>query len=148
MGPTRIVLNVNEVKTMRNQEKMSLLAEGLSTLTPIEALAVVGTINHMYGITVSRGVVHMLTESVKDQEGAQSAVVGKLKLVRCGEKKIQVIKLLREHLNTSLTEAKELADSAPQFLCNKFQGNKLLDGSQKLLLAKALQSVGAGIEFA
>jgi ribosomal protein L7/L12 len=132
---------------MRNQEKISLLAEGLSTLTPREAMAVVGTINHTYGLTVSRGVVHLLAEAVQDPEGSADAVTGKLTLVGCGERKIHVIKVLREHLEIGLREAKGLSEATPVVLDNKYRERGKLSGAQKLALAHALQGVGAVVEF-
>jgi len=132
---------------MRNQEKISLLAEGLSTLTPREAMAVVGTLNHMYGITVSRCVLHLFTEAVKDPEGAENAIMGSLVLVNHGRQKIQVIKALREHLEIGLKEAKELSERTPVKLDNKFRGTQKLSGGRKLALVKALQNVGATAEL-
>jgi len=132
---------------MRNHEKISLLAEALSTLTPREAMAVVGTMNHTYGLTVSRCVVHLLGEAAQDPEGSAEAVVGKLMLVGYGERKIQVIKVLREHLEIGLKEAKDLSEAVPVVLGNKYRNREKLTGRRKLALAQALRGVGAVVEF-
>lgn len=120
-----------------NKRKVERLARDLSTLTVREATAVVGLMNLRYGRTTAAAVVALLGIGVDNPTEAGDALVGKLQLVSNGQKKISVIKVLREHLRIGLKEAKDISDSVPIALN--------VTAAQTEPLANALRAAGATV---
>ena len=96
-------------------EKMTELVDELSGLTVLEISSLVKTLEEKWGVSaaapvavaaVGGGVAAAAAEPEKDE----FTVV----LTGAGDKKIQVIKVVRELTSLGLKEAKDLVDGAPK----------------------------------
>jgi large subunit ribosomal protein L7/L12 len=102
-----------EAKTF--DEKISKLGDDLAGLTLKEAVDLGDYMKDTYGIEPAAGGAVMVAASdgggaAEEEEKTSFNVV----LEAAGDKKIQVIKAVREITSLGLKEAKELVDSAPK----------------------------------
>jgi len=99
-------------------EKMEEIVASLSGLTIIEVADLVKTLEEKWGVSAAAPVMvssgagpgAATAQPVAAPEKEEFDVV----LTGAGEKKIQVIKVVRELTSLGLKEAKELVDSAPK----------------------------------
>ena len=104
-----------EAKTF--DEKISKLGDEIAGLTLKEAVDLADYMKETYGIEPAAGGAVMMAggpaaggEGAADEEQTEFDVI----LEGAGDKKIQVIKVVREATGLGLKEAKELVDSAPK----------------------------------
>lgn len=99
------------------EEKMDELVGSLSDLTILEASELVKKLEEKWGVSAAAPVV-VAGGGAAGGEADTAAVEEKtdfnVVLTGPGEKKIQVIKVVRELTGLGLKEAKELVDSAPK----------------------------------
>ncbi len=99
------------------EEKMDELITTLSDLTILEASDLVKKLEEKWGVSAAAPVV-VAGGGVAGGDAAPAAEAEKdefnVMLTGPGEKKIQVIKVVRELTGLGLKEAKELVDSAPK----------------------------------
>ncbi len=99
------------------EEKMDELVGALSDLTILEASELVKKLEDKWGVSAAAPVV-VAGGGAAGGEAEAAAVEEKtdfnVVLTGPGEKKIQVIKVVRELTGLGLKEAKELVDSAPK----------------------------------
>ena len=99
------------------EEKMDELVGALSDLTILEASELVKKLENKWGVSAAAPVV-VAGGGAAGGEAEAAAVEEKtdfnVVLTGPGEKKIQVIKVVRELTGLGLKEAKELVDSAPK----------------------------------
>ena len=99
------------------EEKMDELITTLSDLTILEASDLVKKLEEKWGVSAAAPVVVAGGGAAgADAEPAAAAEKDEFNVVLTGpgEKKIQVIKVVRELTGLGLKEAKELVDSAPK----------------------------------
>ena len=99
------------------EEKMDELITTLSDLTILEASDLVKKLEEKWGVSAAAPVVVAGGGAAGDDaEPAEAAEKDEFNVVLTGpgEKKIQVIKVVRELTGLGLKEAKELVDSAPK----------------------------------
>lgn len=99
------------------EEKMDELITTLSDLTILEASDLVKKLEEKWGVSAAAPVVVAGGGAAGgDAEPAAAAEKDEFNVVLTGpgEKKIQVIKVVRELTGLGLKEAKELVDSAPK----------------------------------
>ncbi len=99
------------------EEKMDELITTLSDLTILEASDLVKKLEEKWGVSAAAPVVVAGGGAAGDDaEPAAAAEKDEFNVVLTGpgEKKIQVIKVVRELTGLGLKEAKELVDSAPK----------------------------------
>ena len=99
------------------EEKMDELITTLSDLTILEASDLVKKLEEKWGVSAAAPVVVAGDGAAGgDAEPAAAAEKDEFNVVLMGpgEKKIQVIKVVRELTGLGLKEAKELVDSAPK----------------------------------
>ena len=98
-----------------NTEKMEELVSTLSDMTILEVSDLVKQLEEKWGVSAAAPVVVAGGAAAGD---APAAVEEKYEfdvvLTSPGEKKIQVIKVVREITSLGLKEAKDLVDSAPK----------------------------------
>jgi large subunit ribosomal protein L7/L12 len=102
---------------MANLDK---LVEELSALTIMQAADLVKTLEDKWGVKAASGGGMMMAA----MPGAAAAAVEEktefdVKLVSVGDKKIQVIKVVRELTGLGLKEAKDIVDGAPKMVKEK-----------------------------
>lgn len=99
------------------EEKMDELVGALSDLTILEASELVKKLEDKWGVSAAAPVV-VAGSGAAGGEAEAAAAEEKtdfnVVLTGPGEKKIQVIKVVRELTGLGLKEAKELVDSAPK----------------------------------
>ena len=98
------------------EEKMDELITTLSDLTILEASDLVKKLEEKWGVSAAAPVVVAGGAAGSDAEPAAEAEKDEFNVVLTGpgDKKIQVIKVVRELTGLGLKEAKELVDSAPK----------------------------------
>jgi len=119
------------------------IAEKLDTLTLLEASQLSKLLQEKWGVSAVAAVAAPAAGGAAAGGGA-AAVEEKTEfdvvLMAAGEKKIQVIKVVRELTGLGLKEAKDLVDGAPKAVKEKLA--KAEAGDMK----KKLEEVGATVE--
>ncbi|MCL6630123.1 MAG: 50S ribosomal protein L7/L12 [Armatimonadetes bacterium] len=102
-------------------EKIEKIIETLDSLTVLELSELVKALQEKYGVSAAApvavaapGAVAGAAEAAAPAEEEKSTF--DVILSSAGDKKIQVIKVVREVTNLGLKEAKDLVESAPQTL--------------------------------
>ena len=98
-------------------EKMTELVDTLSGLTVLEVSGLVKTLEEKWGVSAAAPVAMAAAGSGAAAPGAAAEPEQDeftVMLTGSGEKKIQVIKVVRELTSLGLKEAKDLVDGAPK----------------------------------
>ena len=119
------------------------IAEKLDTLTLLEASQLSKLLQEKWGVSAAAAVAAPAAGGAAAAAGA-AAVEEKTEfdvvLNAAGEKKIQVIKVVRELTGLGLKEAKDLVDGAPKAVKEKVAKGEAAD------IKKKLEEVGATVE--
>lgn len=94
-------------------EKIAEILEKIKGLTLVEASELKKALEDTFGVTAAAPVVVAAgpaQEAAKEEEKTEFDVI----LQVAGEKKINVIKVVRAHTTLGLKEAKDLVDGAPK----------------------------------
>jgi large subunit ribosomal protein L7/L12 len=111
---------VAEVRAKAAGVKLSTeeIVEAIGNLTVLELADLVKALEQRFGITAAAPVAVAAAPATSAAAGAPAAVEEQTEfdviLKSVGEKKIQVIKVVRELTGLGLKEAKDLVDSAPK----------------------------------
>ena len=124
-------------------EKISKLGDELAGLTLKEAVDLGDYMKDTYGIepAAGGGVVVAAAGGDGGGGGEEEKTSFDVMLTSAGDKKIQVIKVVREATGLGLKEAKELVDNAPKAV------KEGLPKDEADALKEKLEEVGAGIEL-
>ena len=114
------------------------IAEKLDTLTLLEAAQLSKLLQEKWGVSAAAAVA--VAAPAAGGAAAEEKTEFDLILNAAGEKKIQVIKVVRELTGLGLKEAKDLVDGAPKAVKEKV--SKAEAGDMK----KKLEEVGATVE--
>ncbi len=123
-------------------EKVAEIVEKIKELTLVEASELKTALEDEFGVTAAApvimgGAVAGAGEAAATEEKTEFDVI----LTSFGEKKINVIKVVRAHTGLGLKEAKELVDSVPKPI--KEQVSK--DEADKI--KAELEEAGASVEL-
>ncbi len=100
--------------------QVSKLGDEIAGLSLKEAVDLADYMKDSYGIEpAAGGAVMMAGPASDDGEGAEEQTEFDVVLEAIGDKKIQVIKAVREATSLGLKEAKELVDAAPKAIKEK-----------------------------
>jgi large subunit ribosomal protein L7/L12 len=118
------------------------IAEKLDTLTLLEAAQLSKLLQEKWGVSAAAAVAVAAPAAGGAAAGAAAEEQTEFDLIlnAAGEKKIQVIKVVRELTGLGLKEAKDLVDGAPKAVKEKVA--KAEAGDMK----KKLEEVGATVE--
>jgi large subunit ribosomal protein L7/L12 len=118
------------------------IAEKLDTLTLLEASQLSKLLQEKWGVSAAAAVAVAAPAAGGAAAGAAAEEQTEFDLIlnAAGEKKIQVIKVVRELTGLGLKEAKDLVDGAPKAVKEKV--SKAEAGDMK----KKLEEVGATVE--
>ena len=118
------------------------IAEKLDTLTLLEAAQLSKMLQEKWGVSAAAAVAVAAPAAGGGAAGAAAEEKTEFDLIlnAAGEKKIQVIKVVRELTGLGLKEAKDLVDGAPKAVKEKV--TKAEAGDMK----KKLEEVGATVE--
>ncbi|MFM7142432.1 MAG: 50S ribosomal protein L7/L12 [Alphaproteobacteria bacterium] len=97
-------------------EKMNELVDALSDLTILEVSQLVKTLEEKWGVSAAAPVAVAAVGAAAGGAAAPAAEKDEFTVVlkTAGDKKIQVIKVVRELTGLGLKEAKDLVDGAPK----------------------------------
>jgi large subunit ribosomal protein L7/L12 len=127
--------------------KVEELAEQLDQLTLLEASQLSKLLQEKWGVSAAAPVAVGAMPGMATPAGGVAAPVEEEKtefdvvLLAAGEKKIQVIKVVRELTGLGLKEAKAVADEAPKPVKEKVSKAEAED------MKKKLEEVGASVEI-
>jgi large subunit ribosomal protein L7/L12 len=120
------------------------IAEKLDTLTLLEAAQLSKLLQEKWGVSAAAAVAVAAPAAGGAAAGGAAAAEEKTEfdviLNAAGDKKIQVIKVVRELTGLGLKEAKDLVDGAPKPVKEKVAKNEAAD------MKKKLEEVGATVE--
>jgi large subunit ribosomal protein L7/L12 len=121
-------------------EKVSEIVEKIKTLSLMEAAELKKALEDEFGVSaaapVMMGAVAAAPAAAPVEEKTEFDVV----LTSAGEKKINVIKVVRAHTGLGLKEAKDLVDGAPKVV------KEGITKEEAEKLKKELEEAGAGVE--
>lgn len=96
-------------------EKIAELVEKIKVLTLVEASELKKALEDEFGVTAAAPVMMAgVAASGADAAPVEEKTEFNVVLVSAGDKKINVIKVVRVHTGLGLKEAKDLVDSAPK----------------------------------
>jgi large subunit ribosomal protein L7/L12 len=125
--------------------KVEQIAEQLDTLTLLEAAQLSKLLQEKWGVSAAAPVAVAAVPGAPAGGGAAAAEEEKTEfdviLTGAGEKKIQVIKVVRELTGLGLKEAKAVVDEAPKPVKEKVAKAEADD------MKKKLEEVGATVEI-
>ncbi|MGZ3459717.1 MAG: 50S ribosomal protein L7/L12 [Archangium sp.] len=119
------------------------IAEKLDTLTLLEASQLSKLLQEKWGVSAAAAVAVAAPAAGGAAAGgaaAEEKTEFDVMLMAAGEKKIQVIKVVRELTGLGLKEAKDLVDGAPKAVKEKVAKAESAD------MRKKLEEVGATVE--
>jgi len=120
------------------------IAEKLDTLTLLEAAQLSKLLQEKWGVSAAAAVAVAAPAAGGAAAGGGAAAEEKTEfdvvLNAAGDKKIQVIKVVRELTGLGLKEAKDLVDGAPKAVKEKVAKGEAAD------MKKKLEEVGATVE--
>ena len=117
------------------------LGDKLVELTLKQAVELGDYLKNEYGIEPAAGGAVMVAAGGGDAEEEEEQTAFDVVLTGHGDKKIQVIKIVREATGLGLKEAKELVDSAPKAV------KEALGKEEAEALAEKLKEQGAEVEI-
>jgi len=122
------------------------IANDLSKLTVLQVAELVKMLEEKWGVSAAAAApVMMAAAGAPAAGGAAEAAEEKTEfavhLVNAGEKKINVIKVVREVTSLGLKEAKDLVDGAPKLV------KEGLSKDEAAAIKKKFEEVGAQIEI-
>ncbi len=122
-------------------EVIDQIIDSIDKLTVMELAELSKALQDKYGVSAAMPVAAAAAPGAAAAEEAEEKTEFDVVLESIGDKKIQVIKVVRELTSLGLKEAKELVDSAP---------SKVKEGVSKEEAEAAktkLEEVGAGIKI-
>jgi large subunit ribosomal protein L7/L12 len=123
---------------------MGEIIDTLSSLTILEVSQLVKQLEEKWGVSAAAPVAVAAAPGAAAAAGAEAAVEKDeftVTLKSAGEKKIQVIKVVRELTGLGLKEAKAVVDEAPKPVKEKVSKAEAED------MKKKLEEVGASVEI-
>ena len=118
------------------------IIEGISQMTVMELNELVKAIEEKFGVSAQMAAPQVVAGAGAGASDAAEKTEFDVVLKAAGDKKIQVIKVVRELMSLGLKEAKDVVDSAP-----KKVGEALPKEKAEEIKAK-LEEVGATCEIA
>jgi len=120
------------------------IAEQLSGLTVMQVSELVQTLEKKWGVSAAAAAPMMVAAAGPSAGGAAAPVEEKTEfavhLQSAGDKKINVIKVVREVTSLGLKEAKDLVDGAPKVV------KEGLSKDEAAAIKKKFEEVGATVE--
>jgi large subunit ribosomal protein L7/L12 len=134
-------MDMSEEATKTFDEKVSKLGDEIAGLTLKEAVDLADYMKDTYGIEPAAGGAVMVAGPAGGAEegGAEEQTEFDVVLEAAGDKKIQVIKTVREATGLGLKEAKALVDAAPKPVKEK------VDRDEADALKDKLEEAGATV---
>lgn len=122
--------------------KLEKLVEDLSALTVLEAAELSKLLEEKWGVSAAApvAVAAVAAPGAAPAEAAEEQTEFTVVLLAAGEKKVEVIKVVRAATGLGLKEAKDLVDGAPKPV------KEAVSKADATALAKQLTDAGAKVE--
>ena len=121
------------------------IAEDLGALTVVQAAELVKLLEEKWGVSAAAAAPVMVAAAGAPAAGAAAAAEEQTEfavhLTGAGDKKINVIKVVREVTSLGLKEAKDLVDGAPKVV------KEGLSKDEAAAIKKKFEEVGAQVEI-
>ena len=118
------------------------IANDLSELTVLQVAELVKTLEEKWGVSAAAAApVMMAAAGAPAAAAAEEQTEFAVHLLAAGDKKINVIKVVREVTSLGLKEAKDLVDSAPKAVKEE------LSKEEAEAMKKKFEEVGAQVEI-
>ena len=121
------------------------IANDLSGLTVLQVAELVKTLEEKWGVSAAAAAPVMVAAAGAPAAGAAAAAEEKTEfavhLTSAGDKKINVIKVVREVTSLGLKEAKDLVDGAPKVV------KEGVSKDEAAAIKKKFEEVGAQVEI-
>ena len=121
------------------------IANDLSNLTVLQVAELVKTLEEKWGVSAAAAAPVMMAAAGAPAAGAAAAAEEKTEfavhLTSAGDKKINVIKVVREVTSLGLKEAKDLVDGAPKLV------KEGVSKDEAATIKKKFEEVGAQVEI-
>jgi len=118
------------------------IANDLSELTVLQVAELVKTLEEKWGVSAAAAApVMMAAAGAPAAAAAEEQTEFAVHLLAAGDKKINVIKVVREVTSLGLKEAKDLVDSAPKAVKEE------LSKEEAEAMMKKFEEVGAQVEI-
>ena len=121
------------------------IAEQLSELTVMQVSELVQTLEKKWGVSAAAAALMMMAAAGAPAAGAAAPAEEKTEfavhLLAAGDKKINVIKVVREVTSLGLKEAKDLVDGAPKVV------KEGVSKDEAAAMKKKFEEVGATVEI-
>ena len=122
------------------------IAEQLSELTVMQVSELVQTLEKKWGVSAAAAAPMMMAAAGAPAAGGAAAPAEEktefaLHLLAAGDKKINVIKVVREVTSLGLKEAKDLVDGAPKLV------KEGISKDEAAAMKKKFEEVGATVEI-
>lgn len=131
-------------KSSKSAGSVDSILEAIEKMTVLELSELVKAIEDRFGVTAQAPVVAAAAPAAGGAAGGGEAAEEKTEfdvvLTAAGEKKIQVIKVVRSITDLGLKEAKDLVDSAPKAVKEGISKDEAEE------IKKKLEEVGATVE--
>lgn len=131
----------HDTRYAKFMEKYKDLLAAIEKLNALELSELVKAMEEKFGISAAMPVMAAGAPGAAAGEPAEEKTSWKVMLMKGGEQKIQVIKVLREATGLGLKEAKDLVDTAPKMVKD---GLKKEDAEE---LKKKLETAGGTAEL-
>lgn len=106
-----------EEKTIETNQKIDEIVNSIEGMTVLDLSNLVKVLEDKFGVSAAAPVMAVASGAAAGGAGAEEDAKDKtfeVILSSCGDKKIQVLKVVREITGLGLKEAKELVDAAPK----------------------------------
>ena len=121
----------------KKQQVIDLIKE----MTVLELSELVKEMEEIFGVSAAAPVAVAAAPSAGSAEAAEEKSEFDVILAAAGDKKINVIKVVREITKLGLKEAKDLVDGAPKMVVEK------VSKEEAESVKKKLEEAGASVEF-
>lgn len=134
-------MNLLEGDLKMSEDKKALVIETISSMTVLELAELVKMMEERFGVSAAAPVAAVAAAPAAAAAPVEEKTEFDVILEGFGDKKIQVIKVLRELTGLGLKEAKDLVDGVP---------SKIKEGAEKAEaenLKKQLEEAGATVKL-
>jgi large subunit ribosomal protein L7/L12 len=117
------------------------IANDLSNLTVLQVAELVKTLEEKWGVSAAAAAPVMVAAAGAPAAAAEEQTEFAVHLTSAGDKKINVIKVVREVTSLGLKEAKDLVDGAPKVV------KEGVSKEEAATIKKKFEEVGAHVEI-
>ncbi len=121
-------------------EKITELVEKIKALTLVEATELKKALEEEFGVTAAAPMMMGAAPAAAAAAPVEEQTEFNVNLISAGEKKINVIKVVRAHTGLGLKEAKDLVDGAPKTV------KEAVSKDEAEKIRKELEEAGAAVE--